>query len=654
MLSPDAIRAVFPKPLLPQETEDAVEQLVRFVQGSSNVLPQAMPVEQAFFHRIVERVRIYFLEEPFRTPDSLEAFALYLQQAFDATICPQRLSMFEHGEKSEIFVEQAFAALSKSIAPRNLQYLLDKHLEINTISNGDISILGMLVKFGLGPEVKIALSRALPREISFLVSSFHESDEMLSAGFKWIDERLNPKLAIVVGNEDAGMASSGLRGQFVQAVSISRAKTLCKLISQDLTPADIICSDLQGAINHNSSLTGSVVAEFSKDFFKENLNVGVETSQILLLYLRVVRVMSRIEPTSMVEDIAEPMRRCLKERADTIVAIVSTLFGPNVSANELRNLLDSGSVVDNLLSIYENKEVFTKQLAVQFSEQLLVSESLEEVADLREKAELLESHFGEWQLQNIHVMISDIENSSNIAEQVHEVNSELNALSPLILSRLYWPGLSREGQLRLPPAAQGLINNFADEYKQLTDEQRVLKWLPTMGRVHVLVQLSDRNLELRVTPEQASLLCAFQDHGGELSMHQLENATGLTGQSLLSTLQFWIDQRVIGADFETYKIMETEAEADQLSEAVVSSNTQQNTINSAKKATQEMDVYWSYIQGMLRNLGSLPVDRIHSFLTMLVPKDDPYVKTKEELETFLLSLVEEEKLACIDGKYSLN
>ena len=66
-----------------------------------------------------------------------------------------------------------------------------------------------------------------------------------------------------------------------------------------------------------------------------------------------------------------------------------------------------------------------------------------------------------------------------------------------------------------------------------------------------------------------------------------------------------------------------------------------------------MHVYWSYIVGMLTNLGSLPVDKIHSFLVMFVPSEDPYVKTKQELETYLLAMTDEGKLKNEDSKFSL-
>lgn len=69
--------------------------------------------------------------------------------------------------------------------------------------------------------------------------------------------------------------------------------------------------------------------------------------------------------------------------------------------------------------------------------------------------------------------------------------------------------------------------------------------------------------------------------------------------------------------------------------------------------TEEMRVYWSYIVGMLTNLGAVPLPKMHSFLKMLVPADTPYTKSAEELKAFLDVMVDEEKLIIVGEAYKL-
>lgn len=72
------------------------------------------------------------------------------------------------------------------------------------------------------------------------------------------------------------------------------------------------------------------------------------------------------------------------------------------------------------------------------------------------------------------------------------------------------------------------------------------------------------------------------------------------------------------------------------------------------ESREEMRIYWSYIQGMLTNLGAVNSEKIHSFLKMLVPKETPYSKSLEELHQFLEFMVEEEKLVVsAEGLYKL-
>jgi len=45
-----------------------------------------------------------------------------------------------------------------------------------------------------------------------------------------------------------------------------------------------------------------------------------------------------------------------------------------------------------------------------------------------------------------------------------------------------------------------------------------------------------------------------------------------------------------------------------------------------------MKVFWSYIVGMLTNLGPLPPDRIHSMLSMFVQGETKYEESLEDLK----------------------
>ena len=67
-------------------------------------------------------------------------------------------------------------------------------------------------------------------------------------------------------------------------------------------------------------------------------------------------------------------------------------------------------------------------------------------------------------------------------------------------------------------------------------------------------------------------------------------------------------------------------------------------------------VMWSYIVGMLTNLGKLPLDRILMMLKMFAMQGSTssHDCTPAELKVFLDKKVKEQQLTCSGGLYQLN
>ena len=65
---------------------------------------------------------------------------------------------------------------------------------------------------------------------------------------------------------------------------------------------------------------------------------------------------------------------------------------------------------------------------------------------------------------------------------------------------------------------------------------------------------------------------------------------------------------------------------------------------------------WSYIVGMLTNLGKLPLDRILMMLKMFAMQGSTssHDCTPAELKVFLDKKVKEQQLTCSGGLYQLN
>ena len=76
----------------------------------------------------------------------------------------------------------------------------------------------------------------------------------------------------------------------------------------------------------------------------------------------------------------------------------------------------------------------------------------------------------------------------------------------------------------------------------------------------------------------------------------------------------------------------------------------------AAQLEAEMRVYEQYVVGMLTNLESLPLGRIHNMLKMFVPasgSEPGYTHSEQELSRFLNRLVEDGKLEHAAGQFKI-
>lgn len=68
---------------------------------------------------------------------------------------------------------------------------------------------------------------------------------------------------------------------------------------------------------------------------------------------------------------------------------------------------------------------------------------------------------------------------------------------------------------------------------------------------------------------------------------------------------------------------------------------------------EELQVFWSYIVGMLTNLNSLPLERIHQMLRLFASHGPNVEFSEEELKNFLQRKVREHALVFAAGVYQL-
>ncbi|KAK2807290.1 hypothetical protein FQN50_005444 [Emmonsiellopsis sp. PD_5] len=469
------------------------------------------------------------------------------------------------------------------------------------------------------------------------------------------------------------------------------------------------------------------------------LHPGASTLEILQIYISIIRAFTQLDPRGvLLNHVARPIRRYLRDRDDTVKVIVGGLLADTVDADrnpitsssdtlvelaielskahELLHHDDSGEldwddmkwmpdpidvapdykksknndVIGSLISLFETKEAFVKELQKVLGDRLLKkSENYDLEVSL---LELLKLRFGDTALQTCQVMLRDVQSSERVDSSIRadqklaskgksvqspsspaEATPELHAK---ILSHLYWPSLQNP-HFKVPPEIASLQNRYSAGFESLK-QSRKLTWLNGLGQVTVELDLEDRVFTAEVTTWQAAVIHAFQSPSSspdpitktipELS-EQLEMSPALVRSACL----FWISKRIlIEPQPDTFRVLETipdDEDEDDPTHPTGDANTHvpgptgASSANAAAAAAAaeaaaskesadaaamaKMDLYWQFIVGMLTNQGAMPLQRIIMMLKIVVPGGFPF--SSEELREFLSRMVAAGRLEVVSG-----
>ncbi|OJD37925.1 anaphase-promoting complex subunit [Diplodia corticola] len=311
------------------------------------------------------------------------------------------------------------------------------------------------------------------------------------------------------------------------------------------------------ARNH---LTNSFLQQVSRRL----LHAGATTTHILDIYIYVIRAFIELDPKGiLLEKVARPIRRYLRDREDTARIIVSSLLADvedeygnrvelssDISAEIAEEMLNpvaanvqdedlelnwtdmnwmpdpvdaspeyrkakSENVLAYLLSLYD-REDFINELKNILGEHLLKNEGSDFEKEIR-LLELFKLRLGDSNLQACEVMLKDVLESKRMNKQIHHILKQQSdvyrdtptELNSQILSSFFWPSL-REDDFHLPEPIQQLMKEYEAGFEGIKD-MRKLHWLPALGRVAVSLDFDDRSLELEVLPWQAAVIYAFQE-----------------------------------------------------------------------------------------------------------------------------------------------
>lgn len=337
-----------------------------------------------------------------------------------------------------------------------------------------------------------------------------------------------------------------------------------------------------------------------------------------------------------------------------------------------------GDILSMLVSIYGSKELFVNEYRLMLADKLLANLDFNTDKEVH-TLELLKLRFGELSMRNCEIMIKDTEDSKRIISNIHRTlksrrgtddASSKALVDAAIVSHIFWPTLQNE-QFKHHPRLQADLDQFSSEYARLKNPRRLV-WMNQLGTVQLELDVLElrpngttavETREFSVAPFLATLISHFEDKD-QWTVEELSNETGIPEYQIQKRMGYWVNNRVValipGSSPITYEVATTDhllqGENDQAAAVVAMDDEHHGQgVSVAAQEEEEMEVYESYICGMLKNLGQLPLDRIHNMLKMFVAGSDvKYNKTPQQLSSFLKHLCKEEKIECgPDGMYKL-
>ncbi|KAI0632358.1 hypothetical protein C8Q77DRAFT_1125177 [Trametes polyzona] len=506
----------------------------------------------------------------------------------------------------------------------------------------------------------------------------------------WMAEKIIPWMIMPYARgarsaEEARAMLQGVGSRFDYHV----CKTLCDLRIQEMFDIIVDYPDSESALQdlkeclQRVDQRSQLVISLRKANKKRLLHPGADTKDILTQYVSIIRCLRIIDPPGvLLYKVADPIRKYLRERPDTIRCIVASLVGDGESGDSLVDEnepiqplqqmqaddftdpnwepepIDAGpdfrtnkpsDVISTLVSIYDSKDLFVKELQVLLTQRLLAVKDGNYERE-RRNIEILKVRFGEAALQVCEVMLRDMTDSRRIDQHV-QAQKPL-PLHPTIISKHFWPPL-QTNSFTMPGQFREIQETYAREYHLFKPDKR-LYWLSHLGTINLDIELQDRTVSAEVPPLEASIVEFFSQKDTWTVDELVAELKSVEKSAILKALITWVDLGVVKEEeTDRYKLLEV-AEAESSGQKAVARpapaiEEEAPGLAIQQQHAEQMKVFWKFIEGMLTNLGSLPLARIQTMLKFA----PGYDQTIEQLADFMEAARREGLVMVKDGMWKL-
>jgi len=501
-----------------------------------------------------------------------------------------------------------------------------------------------------------------------------------------------------------------LRGVLYQTYTKARIEQLFNIIIEfpDSQPA---LEDLRDCLQTQPELRSHLTSSLRQVLDAKLLHPGVATADILTAYIHAIRALRVLDGSGVILDlVCENVRRYLKTREDTVRSIVQALMDEATELSEEitkscglqldqsfqddSELLEDwqdwqpdpvdadpnknhgrkpADIISMLVNIYGSKELFVNEYRSLLSNRLLTHcvgyNTEKEIRHL----ELLKIRFGDVSLHQCEVMLKDIGDSKRINSHLHsvdggcpELQTQAFPVNGLILSAQFWPQFKAES-LELPNEVAEALDVYTKAFQTLKGN-RTLVWKNHLGFANIDLEIGDKKINLTVPPIQAAIIYMFQE-SDQWTVQELSSSLKVPVSTLRRKITFWQGQGILvesSTSPDTFSLVDPgeqgagkagivrggPVDVGGIGGSIEEDQEDSVTASIADQREEELGMFWSYITGMLTNLESLPLERIHQMLKIFAMQGQVECDM-QELRSFLDTKVRQHKLAFSGGQYRL-
>ncbi|KAG8194712.1 hypothetical protein JTE90_028026 [Oedothorax gibbosus] len=425
------------------------------------------------------------------------------------------------------------------------------------------------------------------------------------------------------------------------------------------------------------------------------LHPGVNTGDILTAYISAIKALIVLDSTGVIlQVVSEPVCEYLRSREDTVRCIIFSLredscgelacellkgmpmkleasYPCEETTEEWQNWCPdpvdadpskstetqrSSDIIGILVNIYGSKELFVNEYRSLLADRILTTFSYNADQELR-YLEMLKLRFGESQLHYCEVMLKDIADSKRLNSNI--TSGELKTyeqgdfpINTMILSAQFWPSFKEEN-LKLPEHIWTNLKKFTTAFESLKGN-RTLVWKTHLGSVEVDIEMKGRTVTLKTSPIHVTILWHFQEKP-KWTITELSTEMQLSASVLRRKITFWQSHGILQEiETDVFILLEEQRTPSRDSIVMVEEERESVTASSQDMKEEELQTFWSFIVGMLTNMESLPLERIHSMLRMFAVQGSSTSECSiQDMKQFLEKKVRDRQLVYTAGMFKL-